>query len=106
MDDRYPITKGSYVPFDNPEGIDATVREMLKALTEEKSVDGLLLELPLINYYTKTRCDLETLDESVIQFNYGTVFDKGTNPEFVTEYSKNLIRVKESYQLYKKILIY
>lgn len=98
MDNRFPITKGSYVPFDNSGGIDPTVREMLEALTVSKSVDALLLELPLINYYAKTRCDLETLDESILQFNYGSVFDKGTNPEFITEYSKNLIRIKESYQ--------
>lgn len=71
---------------------------MLSALSEEKSIDGLLLETPLADYYSTRFCNIIALDSTVIEFNYGTVFAQGTDINMILEYSKHVIKVKESYE--------
>ena len=70
---------------------------MMKALIDDRSIDGVILDLPLADFYAPQRCDVTLADDLIIQFNYGTLFGVGTPEEIMRLYSTNLVKVKESY---------
>ncbi|KAL4489081.1 hypothetical protein ABPG73_005568 [Tetrahymena malaccensis] len=90
----YPNNTSNFVSY-NTTNTQKTIDQLFLDLQTSK-IQGFLLETPLSNYYCSLYCSAEAVDEVIQQFNYVSLFAKGTSDQIVSNYNSQISKSQQS----------
>lgn len=61
---------------------------------DDSTIDGLLLETPLSDYFTSLYCSTEMVDGMIWSFNYVSLFGKNSDAGIISLFNSNLSKSK------------